>query len=74
MLAAGAERRYAGVTHVDVSELDVASIQAIVAETGVRISALGYRTCSPPDPDEAATCLQLPSKVMAAAPSWVWTP
>ncbi|MDI9602623.1 MAG: sugar phosphate isomerase/epimerase family protein [Armatimonadota bacterium] len=64
-----AERRYAGVTHIDVSELDVASIQAIVAETGVRISALGYYpNLLSPDPDEAATCLQHLRKVMASAP------
>ncbi|WP_404423383.1 sugar phosphate isomerase/epimerase family protein [Nibricoccus sp. IMCC34717] len=40
-----AERRYAGVTHIDVNALDAAEISRIhrlVAETGVSISALGY--------------------------------
>ncbi len=40
-----AERRYAGVTHIDVSELkkaDAARINAYLKERGVTISALGY--------------------------------
>lgn len=40
-----AERRYAGVTHIDVvnlSDADIASIQKTVSETGVAISGLGY--------------------------------
>ncbi len=40
-----AERRYAGVTHVDVTALDdaaVTRIQGLVAQYGVGISALGY--------------------------------
>jgi sugar phosphate isomerase/epimerase len=40
-----AERRYAGVTHVDVTELDAAAckrIQALMQSTGVGISSLGY--------------------------------
>jgi len=40
-----AERRYAGVTHVDVTNLrkgDAARIQDLLGEAGVRISALGY--------------------------------
>lgn len=40
-----AERRYAGVTHIDVNALDeagVARIQEVVASTGVAISGLGY--------------------------------
>jgi sugar phosphate isomerase/epimerase len=40
-----AERRYAGVTHIDAATLDdqaVAAVQAAVARTGVAISGLGY--------------------------------
>jgi sugar phosphate isomerase/epimerase len=40
-----AERRYAGVTHIDVtnfSPTDAAAVQKLVADTGVQISSLGY--------------------------------
>jgi sugar phosphate isomerase/epimerase len=40
-----AERRYAGVTHIDVSAFDRAAadgVQALTERTGVAISALGY--------------------------------
>jgi sugar phosphate isomerase/epimerase len=40
-----AERRYAGVTHIDVASFtadDAARVRDLVARTGVRISALGY--------------------------------
>lgn len=40
-----AERRYAGITHIDVAELDAASVRRIgdlVHSTGVAISGLGY--------------------------------
>lgn len=37
-----AERRYAGVTHIDVQNLDVAAVQQVVQDTGVAISGLGY--------------------------------
>ncbi len=40
-----AERRYAGVTHIDVSSLDTASIskiQELTARLGISISSLGY--------------------------------
>ena len=37
-----AERRYAGVTHIDIDKLDVAGIQDLVQNTGVSISGLGY--------------------------------
>ena len=40
-----AERRYAGVTHIDVTSFgptDAAAVQRIVADTGVQISGLGY--------------------------------
>ncbi|HLL93483.1 MAG TPA: sugar phosphate isomerase/epimerase family protein [Spirosoma sp.] len=35
-------RRYAGVTHIDVDNLDVAYIHALTNEYGVSISGLGY--------------------------------
>jgi sugar phosphate isomerase/epimerase len=40
-----AERRYAGVSHIDVANLDTAGaarVRELTARTGVRISALGY--------------------------------
>jgi len=37
-----AERRYAGVTHIDVQNLDVAAVKKVVQDTGVAISGLGY--------------------------------
>ena len=54
-----ADRRYAGVTHIDVAELenaDVERIQSIVDETGVSISGLGYYP-NPLTPDEAEASL-----------------
>lgn len=50
-----ADRRYAGITHIDVTTLDAAAverIQATVASTGVSISGLGYYP-NPLTPDEA---------------------
>jgi sugar phosphate isomerase/epimerase len=50
-----AERRYAGVTHIDVLALDdgrLAAIENTVADTGVSISGLGYYP-NPLAPDEA---------------------
>jgi len=47
-----AERRYAGVTHVDVSSLDdkkVTAIQSYLKKKGVEISSLGYYP-NPHDP------------------------
>lgn len=49
-----AERRYAGVTHIDVSELDDARaryINEFIKQKGVEISALGYYP-NPLDPDK----------------------
>ncbi len=66
-----AERRYAGVTHIDVATLDeagVAEIRRLVAETGVAISGLGYYP-NPlsPDPAEAAVALEHLRQVILAA-------
>ena len=50
-----AERRYAGVTHIDVVGFDAAAaerVQALTQRTGVRISALGYYP-NPLAPDPA---------------------
>jgi sugar phosphate isomerase/epimerase len=51
--AGGAERRYAGVTHVDVTKLDAGEIERIhglANKHGVAISGLGYYP-NPLDPD-----------------------
>ena len=50
-----AERRYAGVTHIDVAGFDAATaerVQALTRRTGVSISALGYYP-NPLAPDPA---------------------
>ena len=54
-----ADRRYAGVTHIDVTDFgdeSVKEIHAIVAETGVSVSGLGYYP-NPLAPDEAEAAL-----------------
>lgn len=57
-----AERRYAGVTHVDVvgfTRADADRVNALAADAGVSISGLGYYP-NPlaPDPDEAAVYIE----------------
>jgi sugar phosphate isomerase/epimerase len=47
-----AERRYAGVTHIDVSNFSAAQVQETVARHGVTIGALGYYP-NPLTPDAA---------------------
>jgi sugar phosphate isomerase/epimerase len=66
-----AERRYAGVTHVDVAELDdgaAGRIRALVDRHGVSISGLGYYP-NPlaPDPAEARVYVEHLECVMRAA-------
>lgn len=66
-----AERRYAGVTHIDVTDLgaeDAADVQALTADTGVEISGLGYYP-NPlaPDPEEAEVSINHIKKVIEAA-------
>ena len=66
-----AERRYAGVTHIDVNRLDageVRSIRATLDKHGVGVSALGYYP-NPlsPDPNEAATAAAHVEQVIRAA-------
>ncbi len=51
-----AERRYAGVTHVDVTDFtadDAARVNAMLADAGITISGLGYYP-NPLAPDEQA--------------------
>lgn len=56
-----AERRYAGVTHIDVANLteaEVTRIQGLTARTGVALSGLGYYpNVLSPDAAEAEACL-----------------
>ncbi len=66
-----AERRYAGVTHIDVSTLDAAAATAILAQcdaAGISLSGLGYYP-NPltADAAEAATYIDHLKKVITAA-------
>ncbi|MEY4565580.1 MAG: Inosose dehydratase [Planctomycetota bacterium] len=66
-----AERRYAGVTHINVNELDAARIAAIhqlCRSTGVSISALGYYpNCLSPDREEAQKSVEHLNAVLEGA-------
>lgn len=67
-----ADRRYAGVTHLDVTSLDerrIAAVRALVEKTGVRISGLGYYP-NPlaPDADVRRTASDHLMRVIDAAP------
>lgn len=64
-----AERRYAGVTHVDVDVDDPEAVAALCARYGIAVTALGYYPnllCA--DRDEAARCKAHLEKVIAYAP------
>lgn len=66
-----AERRYAGVTHLDVSNFgpaEAANVKALVAKYGVSISGLGYYP-NPlaADPIERGVYVEHIKKVIAAA-------
>lgn len=67
-----ADRRYAGVTHIDVTALDdpaVRQIHQLVEETGVTISGLGYYpNCLSENPQEAQTAVEHLKRVIQAAP------
>jgi sugar phosphate isomerase/epimerase len=67
-----ADRRYAGVTHVDVTRLDdeqAGHIHDLVQKQGVAISALGYYpNLLDPDPENRRVFLEHLRKVIAAAP------
>ena len=66
-----AERRYAGVTHIDVTALDedqLRRIRALVEKTGVSISGLGYYpNALAPDPAEAVVAVDHIKKVIDAS-------
>ncbi len=66
-----AERRYAGITHIDISALgapEIGDIHALVDRTGVAISALGYYpNCLSPDEDEASRSVEHLRKLLHAA-------
>jgi sugar phosphate isomerase/epimerase len=67
-----AERRYAGVTHVDVTSFDkrqAGEIVEIFESSGVELSGLGYYP-NPltPDRDEAQKCIKHLQKLIRAAP------
>lgn len=66
-----AERRYAGVTHIDVTSWDASrtrQTQQLLSQTGVQISALGYYpNCLAPDRQEAAKAVEHLRKLMHAA-------
>lgn len=66
-----AERRYAGVTHVEVTHFgptQAEQVQQVVASTGVQISGLGYYP-NPlaPDRAEAKHCIEHIKEVIRAA-------
>jgi len=66
-----AERRYAGVTHIDVDGLtkaDAARVNELLDSAGVAISGLGYYP-NPlaPDANEAAVCIDHIKRVILAA-------
>ena len=67
-----AERRYAGVTHIDVTNLDaaaIAQINQLRERTGVTISGLGYYpNCLSANADEAEAAVAHLRRVMQAAP------
>ena len=63
-----AERRYAGVTHIDVTALDENRIHSLVEQTGVEISGLGYYpNALSPDAAEAAVAVEHIRRVIEAA-------
>ena len=66
-----AERRYAGITHIDCTSFDAASaerVRSLVKKTGVEISGLGYYP-NPltPDREEAECSIAHIRKVVSAA-------
>lgn len=70
--ASKAERRYAGVTHIDITNLDTTAVQRIKQlseRTGVAISGLGYYpNCLAHNPDEARAAVEHLKRVLQTAP------
>lgn len=66
-----AERRYAGVTHIDAANLsdsEADRIGQLCRSSGVSISGLGYYpNVLSPDPDEASACRDHLKRVIAAS-------
>jgi len=66
-----AERRYAGITHVDVNDFDQTQadqVSGVMQAAGVEISGLGYYpNALTPDADEAAMSIAHVKKVIAAS-------
>ena len=70
--AGRAERKYAGVTHVDVTALTLSradDVRGLCARHGVGLSGLGYYP-NPldPNPDAAKAAVQHLKRVIVAAP------
>ena len=65
---AGAERRYAGVSHIDVDSLDPAAVHDLFARHGLSISALAYYPNNlDPDPQHREAVNEHLRKVVVAA-------
>ena len=66
--AGKADRRYAGVTHIDTANLDPDAINALLEKSGVAISGLGYYpNALTPDRGAADTAInQIRSVILAA--------
>src|SRR5688572_3551949 len=67
-----ADRRYAGVSHIDVTNLDEAAaarVKGLVAKYGIAISALGYYpNYLDPQAEQRRIAVEHFKKVIAAAP------
>ena len=64
-----AERRYAGVSHIDVDKLDdvrVSKIKQCLAKNGVEISSLGYYP-NPLDPEKGPAAVEHIHKLIDAS-------
>jgi len=63
------ERRYAGVTHIDVAELDAEAVQATLDAHGISLSGLGYYP-NPlaPDAAESQAAVDHLRRIIDAAP------
>jgi sugar phosphate isomerase/epimerase len=65
-----ADRRYAGVTHIDVTQIDPTALREQLAQSPVSVSALGYYpNLLSPDPRESEVANLHLRRVIAAAQS-----